>query len=93
MQIGIICNAEDSDIRAVDLVKRMYDCLNMRIIFMRAAHHEVHTAYVSHISHITSFALALTVLEKENKACIAGFDEEGVRKLIGQANKIKRIIR
>lgn len=65
MQIGIICNAEDSDIRAVDLVKRMYDCLNMRIIFMRAAHHEVHTAYVSHISHITSFALALTVLEKE----------------------------
>ncbi len=62
---GIICNAEDSDIRAVDSVKKMYDCLNMRIIFMRAAHHDVHTAYISHISHITSFALALTVLEKE----------------------------
>lgn len=62
---GIICNAEDSEIRAVDTVKKMYDCLNMRIIFMRAAHHDVHTAYVSHISHITSFALALTVLEKE----------------------------
>lgn len=62
---GIICNAEDSDIRAVELIKQMYDCLNMRIIFMRAAHHDVHTAYVSHISHITSFALALTVLEKE----------------------------
>lgn len=62
---GIICNAEDSDNRAVELVKSMYDCLNMRIIFMRAAHHDVHTAYVSHISHITSFALALTVLEKE----------------------------
>lgn len=62
---GIICNAEDSDIRAVEMIKKMYDCLNMRIIFMRAAHHDVHTAYVSHISHITSFALALTVLEKE----------------------------
>lgn len=62
---GIICNAEDSDIQAVELIKKMYDCLNMRIIFMRAAHHDVHTAYVSHISHITSFALALTVLEKE----------------------------
>jgi prephenate dehydrogenase len=32
---------------------------------MRAAHHDVHTAYVSHISHIISFALALTVLDKE----------------------------
>lgn len=62
---GIICNAEDSDIRAVELIKEMYDCLNMRIIYMRAAHHDVHTAYVSHISHISSFALALTVLEKE----------------------------
>ena len=62
---GIICNAEDSDIRAVELVKSMYDCLNMRMIYMRAAHHDVHTAYVSHISHISSCALALTVLEKE----------------------------
>lgn len=62
---GIICNAEDSDLQAVELIRQMYDCLNMRVIFMRAAHHDVHTAYVSHISHITSFALALTVLEKE----------------------------
>lgn len=62
---GIICNAEDSSQTAVNIIKDMYDCLNMRIIFMRAAHHDVHTAYVSHISHITSFALALTVLEKE----------------------------
>lgn len=62
---GIICNAEDSDIRAVETIKEMYDCLNMRVIYMRAVNHDVHTAYVSHISHISSFALALTVLEKE----------------------------
>lgn len=62
---GIICNAEDSDFKAIELVRKMYDCLNMRIIYMRAAHHDVHTAYVSHISHIISFALALTVLDKE----------------------------
>lgn len=62
---GIICNAEDSDPKAVELVRSMYDSLNMRVIYMRAAHHDVHTAYVSHISHIISFALALTVLDKE----------------------------
>ena len=32
---------------------------------MNAEQHDVHTAYVSHISHLTSFALALTVLDKE----------------------------
>ena len=32
---------------------------------MDSSSHDVHTAYVSHISHVTSFALALTVLDKE----------------------------
>ena len=39
----------------------------MHIIYMDAANHDVHAAYVSHISHITSFALANTVLEKEKE--------------------------
>ena len=61
----IICNSEESDPRAVKTVEQLYDTLNMRVIFMNASNHDVHTAYVSHISHVTSFALALTVLDKE----------------------------
>lgn len=61
----IICNSEESDPRAVKTVEQLYDALNMRVIFMNASNHDVHTAYVSHISHVTSFALALTVLDKE----------------------------
>jgi prephenate dehydrogenase len=34
---------------------------------MNAVSHDLHAAYVSHISHITSFALALSVLEKEKE--------------------------
>jgi prephenate dehydrogenase len=34
---------------------------------MDAADHDIHAAYVSHVSHITSFALANTVLEKEKE--------------------------
>jgi prephenate dehydrogenase len=34
---------------------------------MDADSHDLHAAYVSHISHITSFALANTVLEKEKE--------------------------
>ena len=37
----------------------------MRPIYMNSSSHDLHTAYVSHISHVTSFALALTVLDKE----------------------------
>jgi prephenate dehydrogenase len=63
----VLCDGADSDADAVSLVRRMYDVLGMRIVCMDAVSHDLHTAYVSHISHITSFALALTVLEKEKK--------------------------
>ena len=62
----IICDPEDSCPEAVAKVEALYDTLNMRVIRMESANHDVHTAYVSHISHVTSFALALTVLDKEN---------------------------
>ena len=61
----IICDPEDSDPQAVELIEDLYTVLNMRTIEMSSVSHDVHTAYVSHISHITSFALALTVLDKE----------------------------
>lgn len=61
----IFANAEESDVRAIATVERLYDVLNMRPTYMNADSHDVHTAYVSHISHVTSFALALTVLDKE----------------------------
>ena len=60
----IFANTEDSDPKAVKTVEQLYDVLNMRPIYMDASAHDVHTAYVSHISHVTSFALALTVLDK-----------------------------
>lgn len=62
---GIICDHQESDIQAVKTVERLYDTLNMRVIHMNAASHDVHTAYVSHLSHVISFALAQTVLDKE----------------------------
>ncbi|MDX1906119.1 MAG: prephenate dehydrogenase [Bacteroidia bacterium] len=62
---AIICNAHESDPEAVRRVERLFKSLFMRILHMEARDHDVHAAFVSHISHITSFVLALTVLEKE----------------------------
>jgi prephenate dehydrogenase len=62
---GIICDAVDSAEDAVAEVEAMYQTLNMRPVRLNAAQHDEHVAYVSHISHVISFALALTVLRKE----------------------------
>ena len=61
----IFANSEESDPAAVKTIEQLYNVLNMRPIYMNSEQHDVHTAYVSHISHLTSFALALTVLDKE----------------------------
>ena len=141
----IFADQEESAPWAVQDILELYACLNMRPIFMNSSSHDVHTAYVSHISHVTSFALALTVLDKEKdekhifdlasggfsstvrlaksnadmwipiltqnhnnvlqvmdtyiekmqqfREAVASYDEDALRKLIEDANKIKRIIR
>ena len=63
----IICNADENDADALEWTKAMYKKIGMHILEMEAAAHDLHAAYVSHISHITSFALANTVLEKEKE--------------------------
>jgi prephenate dehydrogenase len=63
----VLCDAAHSDPDALQTVERLFQALPMRLLYLDGADHDLHTAYVSHISHITSFALALTVLEKEKE--------------------------
>ena len=142
---SIICDFSESSPAAVRAVEEIYDVLNMRVVHMNSSSHDVHTAYVSHFSHVISFALALTVLEKERdekhifdlasggfsstvrlakssadmwtpillqnrenvlrvmetytgkleafRKAMAEADEDALRELIQDANRIKRIIR
>jgi prephenate dehydrogenase len=63
---GVICDRELSSPEAIKTIESLYrDGLGMQLIYMESIGHDVHTAYISHISHICSFALANTVLEKE----------------------------
>ncbi|GAC1588567.1 MAG: prephenate dehydrogenase [Chitinophagaceae bacterium] len=63
----VICEKEKSDADALAAVEEMYKQIGMHLVYMDAVSHDMHAAYVSHISHITSFALANTVLEKEKE--------------------------
>ena len=63
----ILCNTSESDIDALEWTKAMYRKIGMHLLEMEAKAHDLHAAYVSHISHITSFALANTVLGKEKE--------------------------
>jgi|SRR5437868_1925775 len=66
-RVAVICDRSDNDKDAIELVEKLYDTIGMRLVYMDAASHDVHAAYVSHISHVASYALSLTVLEKEKE--------------------------
>ena len=65
---AVVLERERSAEDALAMVEDIYDKIGMhRIAMCSGEEHDLHAAYVSHISHITSFALALTVLEKERE--------------------------
>ncbi len=64
-KVMVYTDVVNSDEDAFEIADQITEQLEMNTTFMNPTEHDMHTAYVSHISHITSFALALTVLEKE----------------------------
>ena len=75
-KIMIICDPEKSQPTSLHLVETLFTSLKMRLSYMDAVAHDLHLAYVSHLSHITSFVLGATVLEKEK-------DEENIFNMAG----------
>ena len=75
-KLSIICDPEKSNEFAIEKTESLYKALGMKIIYMRSKEHDLHTAYVSHLSHISSFTLGMTVLEIEK-------DEETIFELAG----------
>ena len=66
-KINIICEREKSSKEMINRVLKLFNGLKMQNVFMESAkQHDTHIAYVSHLSHISSFMLGKTVLEIEN---------------------------
>ncbi len=61
----VVVDREQSAPDALDTARRLFKSAGMHLSYLDRKAHDLHCAYVSHISHIASFALALTVLEKE----------------------------
>lgn len=65
-KVNIICERNLSSKEMIDRTVSLFDKIKMRTVFMDSAvQHDKHIAYVSHLSHISSFMLGKTVLEIE----------------------------
>ena len=72
----ILCETEKTENRLLNIAKDLFLSIGMSIKEMTADDHDKHIAYVSHLSHITSFMLGKTVMDKEK-------DEETIYDMAG----------
>ena len=63
-KVMILCEMEKTDLHLKEKAYRLFDALNLKLRFMDPEEHDRHLAYVSHLSHLTSFMLGKTVLQK-----------------------------
>ena len=64
-KVNIVCEADKTNWKILDKALSLFKKLNMRIKMMDPVEHDRHIAYVSHLSHVSSFMLGKTVLEIE----------------------------
>ncbi|WP_149277266.1 prephenate dehydrogenase [Pareuzebyella sediminis] len=62
---NIICEVEKTAFKLQEMALELFQQIGMRIRYMNPEAHDKHIAYVSHLSHISSFMLGKTVIEKE----------------------------
>jgi prephenate dehydrogenase len=65
-KVNIICERSLSGEDSIEKTTKIFEDLEMKNVFMDSPiQHDMHIAYVSHLSHISSFMLGKTVLEIE----------------------------
>ncbi len=64
-KLMILCEIEKTAIRLQENILSAFQKIGMRLRYMDPESHDKHVAYVSHLSHVSSFMLGKTVMDKE----------------------------
>lgn len=75
-KINIVCDIEKTDKEILQKGLDLFEGLQMKTIQMNSREHDRHIAYVSHLSHISSFMLGKTVMDLEK-------DEKNIYQMAG----------
>lgn len=80
-KVVVLCDLEHSGDTQRDIALRIFQAIGMQIRRMGAEQHDRHAAFISHMPHIISYALANTVLAQEEKENILTLAAGGFRSM------------
>ena len=69
-KVVVLCDMEKSGQHQQEVAKTIFKNLDMKLVYMDSKEHDRHAAYISHMPHALSFALANSVMKQEAKESI-----------------------
>ena len=78
-QVVVLCDMEKNSTLHKKRAIEIFEALKMKIVYMDAKEHDKHAAYISHLPHAISYALANSVLKQEDPKSILALAAGGFR--------------
>ena len=76
-KVVVLCDLEDSGEYQQSVAKDIFDSIGMNIVYMDSKGHDRHAAFISHMPHAMSYALANSVLNQEDPKSILTMSSGG----------------
>ena len=78
-KVVVLCDLEKSGEKQQKTAKKLFTSIGMRLVFMGAKEHDRHAAFISHMPHALSYALANAVMRQEDPESIVALAGGGFR--------------
>ncbi len=66
----VLCDIEKSGKHQENIAKNIFTAIGMKLVYMHAKEHDSHAAFISHMPHAVSYALANAVMKQEDNESI-----------------------
>jgi prephenate dehydrogenase len=80
-KVMVICNHEKSAESQNKIALEIFKDINAKVIFMGAKEHDKHAAFISHMPHAVSYAIANSVMKQEDPKSITALAGGGFRSM------------
>jgi prephenate dehydrogenase len=80
-KIMVVCDNQKSGKRQNDIANEIFNDIKAKVVFMGADEHDRHAAFISHMPHAVSFALANSVMKQEDSTNIVALAGGGFKSM------------
>ncbi len=80
-KIMVLCNQEKSGELQKKVALKLFEDIKAKVVFMGADEHDKHAAFISHMPHAVSYAIANSVMKQEDPESITALAGGGFRSM------------